>query len=783
MFKSKTTSKSNRNRTQATDRAARAVRSAARGAAAGVFEMLEDRRLFSVLTVDGTAGNDVISVYTSGTDIVVNNNGALSSHAAASVDQVIVNGLAGADRVSGTVGVQKSMTIYGGAGDDSLCGGGANDFLVGGDGNDLLDGCFGADDFSGGLGTDTANYSTWTASVRVSLDDMPNDGAVAELDNVHSDVENVIGGSAGDVLTGSSAANYLQGAGGTDTLRGMDGDDILDGGIGGASPYTRNTGNDTLYGGNGHDTLHASDYGHNRMYGEAGNDHVYGYGGADTLSGGDGADTLFGGSNNDSIYGGLGNDTAYGQAGNDKIFGNGNVPIVFEVMPILTTITPVVLPKIDLAPLASAPGAEAPSLAAPSATLLPIDRIDVIDPIIKFPPIVIVTDDDHLYGGDGEDTIHGNGGNDSISGDAGNDLLYGDAGDDHFLGGTGDDRLYGGAGTDMLCGGFGNDILVDIGGGQNDRLNGDAGFDSFWMDAEATETCDADLAEILSGNVHRVGGFQTLRTVSSGGTVNTQAVSRELNGQSLMDPIGGGTMTSFKGNPLFSSSGPSKNDVRQGGVGDCYFLAGLSATAKTNANRIQQSVVDLGDGTFAVQFFSGGSPRYYRVDADLPASGTTPTYAKLGAGNSMWVAVMEKAFAFHRSNVGTYASINAGWMSEAFNAVGSSSIFESADGNNILNWLKSQLDSGKAVTFATKDMAIPAGIPVVGCHAYMVERVNMQTISLGIFGTISVPVSVTLRNPWGYDGAGSDSDTSDGYVTLTGDQAATVLWKAQAAFV
>ena len=73
MFKSKTTSKSSRKRSQ---EVARCIRDAASGA---TFEVLEDRRLFSVLTVDGTAGNDFIAVYTSGADICVNNNGVVTS--------------------------------------------------------------------------------------------------------------------------------------------------------------------------------------------------------------------------------------------------------------------------------------------------------------------------------------------------------------------------------------------------------------------------------------------------------------------------------------------------------------------------------------------------------------------------------------------------------------------------------------------------------------------------------------------------------------------------------
>ena len=154
----------------------------------------------------------------------------------------------------------------------------------------------------------------------------------------------------------------------------------------------------------------------------------------------------------------------------------------------------------------------------------------------------------------------------------------------------------------------------------------------------------------------------------------------------------------------------------------------------------------------------------------------------MGGEGSNWVAIMEKAFTFFRRNEGTYSSISNGWMSEAFLGLGSSTFSETADGSNILNWLRNELNAGKAVTFATKG-TVPVGCPCVGSHAYMVERVNTVTIALPFGGSVTIPVSVTLRNPWGYDGAGSDSDTSDGYVTLTGEQAAGVLWKAQSAFV
>ena len=52
--------------------------------------------------------------------------------------------------------------------------------------------------------------------------------------------------------------------------------------------------------------------------------------------------------------------------------------------------------------------------------------------------------------------------------------------------------------------------------------------------------------------------------------------------------------------PLFGDGGPIADDVAQGDVGDCFFLATLASVAKVDPNLIRQSVVDLGDGTYAV---------------------------------------------------------------------------------------------------------------------------------------------------------------------------------------
>ena len=77
----------------------------------------------------------------------------------------------------------------------------------------------------GDVGTDTATYASRTVPLTVTIDDIANDGATAEGDNVKTDVENLVGGSGKDSLTGSGAPNEIRGGAGNDSIAGGPGDD------------------------------------------------------------------------------------------------------------------------------------------------------------------------------------------------------------------------------------------------------------------------------------------------------------------------------------------------------------------------------------------------------------------------------------------------------------------------------------------------------------------------------------------------------------------------------
>ncbi len=121
--------------------------------------------------------------------------------------------------------------------------------------------------------------------------------------------------------------------------------------------------------------------------------------------------------------------------------------------------------------------------------------------------------------------------------------------------------------------------------------------------------------------------------------------------------------------PLFAA-GVTGDDVIQNTVGDCYFLASLSAVAHTHPEMIRDIVKDNGDGTYNVTFRdpdTGEKLKPITVDAELPfvkdaATGkfelaTAAVDRPGGKWNELWVAIVEKAYATLR---GGYRRIDSG---------------------------------------------------------------------------------------------------------------------------
>jgi hypothetical protein len=373
--------------------------------------------------------------------------------------------------------------------------------------------------------------------------------------------------------------------------------------------------------------------------------------------------------------------------------------------------------------------------------------------------------------------INSGNGNDSVVVDPSvttNTTLVGGVGNDTFSDGSGNDTIYAGTGTNTITCGRGNDTVVTL-GSSADNVYGGTGNDSFWMDNTVSEKLfNVRPNETASGAVHRISSFygttpatpaaSTVKKASKGhnfkkGKKATAAVALPTVPEPAVT-TSGLSYTNFSNHPLFASNGPTQDDIRQGDVGDCYYLSTLAAVAKVDPTRIENSVVQLADGTYVVQIDKGAQVDYVHVDGSLPTwSWGAPAYANFGQQGPPRVAVMEKAFAAVRTGADSYASLNSGWMDESFSTFGlaSTGFYSFANSTSLMTTLEGQLAANKAVTIGINNPAL--GAPLIGDHAYEVVATVTDPTTHG--------TDVELRNPWGIDGVSNSTNPNDGYVIVT----------------
>jgi Ca2+-binding RTX toxin-like protein len=376
--------------------------------------------------------------------------------------------------------------LDGGEGNDDLIGGHQPNRLLGGAGNDHMVGNNAPDEFVGGTGFDTADYHAKTVPLRITLDNIANDGEVgtashpSERDNVRHDVERVIGGSAGDLIALAFphvTANALDSLTrhGAFTFEGRGGDDTLVAGpshtsatsatttrapisatrIGettdasGATPWAVHTATEVgiagLEDGSGafDDTiLEATDptaITRRRFFA--------------VLLGGEGNDQLLGSALHDNLDGGVGTDRLNGNAGNDLLDGGPDADDIgggpgIDLVSYASRNTPV---WVSLDGLANdgTPG--------PDATTL--GEGDNVRPDVE--NVLGGAGDDRIAGSDRPNQLNGNAGDDVIAGLGANDVLIGASGRDQLFGGLGNDLLVGRDGqADLLDGGEGDDRAI-----------------------------------------------------------------------------------------------------------------------------------------------------------------------------------------------------------------------------------------------------------------------------------------------------------------------------------
>jgi Calpain family cysteine protease len=206
------------------------------------------------------------------------------------------------------------------------------------------------------------------------------------------------------------------------------------------------------------------------------------------------------------------------------------------------------------------------------------------------------------------------------------------------------------------------------------------------------------------------------------------------------------------------------NDVAQGGLGDCYFMAGLAAVARTDPHRIRSMIETNPDGTFTVYLwkhdYQWGEevvgpdgmfvPRVEAtrvvVDDTFPTTfGTLPSYGKWGDTitgpdggevHELWPMILEKAYAQH---LRSYPALEGGVASTAmsfFSGEDAVVDYELATQTEaeLSAVLRQATERGYPVTLGVPEH-FPA-LSLVGNHYYFLAGLDDQGRAI-------------LLNPWG----------------------------------
>ncbi|WP_017557358.1 C2 family cysteine protease [Nocardiopsis baichengensis] len=184
----------------------------------------------------------------------------------------------------------------------------------------------------------------------------------------------------------------------------------------------------------------------------------------------------------------------------------------------------------------------------------------------------------------------------------------------------------------------------------------------------------------------------------------------------------------------------SSDDLNQGALGDCWWLAGIGAVADQDPGAIKRMIRENANGTYTVTFGDGSQ---VTVTPDLVVnSNNSAAFSDPGGEGVLWPAILEKAYAMKE---GSYGEIEGGWPKDAMETV------TGEDAGEIPMWMVEEdmlstiMDEGSPVTVTTpgdkknSHYELESGDELAGNHAYVVKEIKDG--------------KVTLYNPWGHQHA------------------------------
>lgn len=225
-------------------------------------------------------------------------------------------------------------------------------------------------------------------------------------------------------------------------------------------------------------------------------------------------------------------------------------------------------------------------------------------------------------------------------------------------------------------------------------------------------------------------------------------------------------------------------DILQGALGDCYFLAALASIAATPSRleRLFLSNASSDNGAYAVALFIEGGWVAIGLDDRFPCVGDPPSPAfSRSTEKELWVMLLEKAWGkIH----GSYERISAGNPTEALTSLSGApcKTYTTEDPEMLFRVLANAFGNNFPVTASSKELK---NFPSQGGEASGVEQLHAYSV-LGVFTVLfgengnphrlltsledqdnffavgKVEKLIKLRNPWGkseWTGAWSDKSS------------------------
>jgi calpain len=213
----------------------------------------------------------------------------------------------------------------------------------------------------------------------------------------------------------------------------------------------------------------------------------------------------------------------------------------------------------------------------------------------------------------------------------------------------------------------------------------------------------------------------------------------------------------------FITNGATRNDIDQGKLGDCWFLA---AVANLTLNQKLFSIVVPTDQSFSQNYAGIFHFRFWQygrwidivIDDRLPTINNKLVYLRSTDPNEFWPSLLEKAYA---KLYGSYQNLEGGQICEALEDLcGGLSEFYSATQPEVFEIMETSFKKssfmGCSIVSSEKEGTRDDGL--ITTHAYSVTGV--ETIKTGD----SEIRLIRVRNPWGnsaeWNGSWSDNSES-----------------------